>query len=75
MKKAQLRFTMDQLGFEGKRRDAMEAILIRGVSSYAAENMYLLTRGTASRDSKNCIAKWTELNETARSISELNKSS
>jgi len=61
MKKAQLRLVMDNLGFKGKRRDAMEAILIRNVSSYAAENMYLLTRGTASRDSKKCTEKWSEL--------------
>jgi hypothetical protein len=71
MKKSQLRFAMDKLGFEGKRRDAMEAIIIRGVSSYAAESMYLLVRGTASRDSKKCTEKWRSLVDVAIEVGKL----
>jgi hypothetical protein len=61
LNKAQLKFVMNKLGYEGQRREAMKAIILRGVSAYSAEMMYQLPKGTASRDAIRCVDKWGEL--------------
>ena len=69
--KDQLNFVMDKLGFKGERREATKAIIIRNVSAYAAENMYIVTKGTANRDAIKCSVKWSELLRDAQSVNDL----
>ena len=71
MLKAQLNFVMDKLGFTGDRREAVQAIICRGVSAYAAENMYSVPKGTANRDAIKCSEKWSELLNDAQSVNDL----
>lgn len=71
MNKAQLNFVMDKLGFEGERREATKAIIHRGVSAYAAENMYKVPKGTANRDAIKCSEKWGELLQDAQTVNDL----
>ena len=71
MNKAQLNFVMDKLGFEGERREATKSIIRRGVSAYAAENMYSVPRGTANRDAIKCSEKWSELLQDAQAVNDL----
>tara|TARA_R110002124_G_scaffold274499_1_gene444439 strand:+ start:63 stop:290 length:228 start_codon:yes stop_codon:yes gene_type:complete len=71
MNKLQLNFVMDKLGFEGERREATKAIIRRGVSAYAAENMYSVPKGTANRDAIKCSEKWGELLQDAQAVNDL----
>jgi len=71
MNKAQLNFVMDKLSFQGERREAVQAIIIRNVSAYAAENMYNIPKGTANRDAIKCSEKWGALLDDAQSINDL----
>ena len=71
MLKAQLNFVMDKLGFTGDRREAVQAIICRGVSAYAAENMYSVPKGTANRDAIKCSEKWGELLNDAQLVNDL----
>jgi len=71
MNKAQLNFVMDKLGFTGDRREAVQAIICRGVSAYAAENMYSVPKGTANRDAIKCSEKWGELLNDAQAVNDL----
>ena len=71
MNKAILNFTMDKLGYEGQRREAMKAMILRGVSGYSAEMMYQIPKGTASRDAIRCTEKWGELLKDTREVNDL----
>jgi len=71
MNKSQLNFVMDNLGFTGERREAVQAIICRDVSAYAAEKMYNITKGTASRDSIKCAELWGKMLDTSKSVDEL----
>jgi len=71
MLKAQLDFVMDKLGFKGERREAVQAIICRGVSAYAAENMYKVPKGTANRDAIKCSVKWGEILNDAQEVNDL----
>jgi len=71
MNKAQLNFVMDKLGFTGDRREAVQAIICRGVSAYAAENMYSVPKGTTNRDAIKCSEKWGELLNDAQAVNDL----
>ena len=71
MNKAQLKFVMDKLGYEGQRREAMKAIILRGVSGYSAEMMYQIPKGTATRDAIRCTEKWGELLSDADIVNDL----
>ena len=71
MNKLQLNFVMDKLGFEGERREATKAIIRRGVSAYAAENMYSVPKGTANRDAIKCSEKWGELLQDTQAVNDL----
>ncbi len=71
MNELQLNFVMDKLGFKGERREATKAIIRRGVSSYAAENMYNVPKGTANRDAIKCSEKWGELLHDAQAVNDL----
>ena len=73
MLKAQLNFVMDKLGFTGDRREPVQAIICRSVSAYAAENMYMVPKGTANRDAIKCSEKWGELLNDAQSVNDLIK--
>ena len=55
----QVWFLCDRLGIFDKRRDAIQAVICRGVSSYAAENMYLRPKGTVARDVKRVNYEWS----------------
>lgn len=71
MNKAQLNFVMDKLSFQGERRDAVQAIIIRNVSAYASENMYNIPKNTANRDAIKCSEIWGKLLEDAQSVNDL----
>lgn len=71
MNKLQLNFVMGKLGFDGERREAVMAIILRGVSAYAAENMYNVPKGTANRDAIKCSEKWGELLRDAKAVNDL----
>lgn len=71
MNKAQLNFVMDKLSFQGERRDAVQAIIIRSISAYSAENMYNIPKGTANRDAIKCAETWGKLLEDAQGVNDL----
>jgi len=71
MNKSQLNFVMDKLSFQGERREAVKAIIIRNVSAYAAESMYDITKNTANRDAIKCVETWSKLLNEAQSVNDL----
>jgi hypothetical protein len=54
----QVWFVCDKLGINGKRRDAVQAVICRAVSSYAAEVMYGRPKGTVARDANRVRYEW-----------------
>lgn len=54
----QVWFVCDKLGINGKRRDAVQAVICRGVSAYAAEAMYERPKGTVARDANRVRHEW-----------------
>ena len=71
MNKEILKFVMDKLGYKGNRREAMKAIILRGVSGYSAEMMHQIPKGTATRDAIRCTEKWSELLSDAGIVNDL----